>query len=118
MLILGTVWIGTAQEKSGPRNAIKAYEPTENQRLRLELQQARFTLALEHFRQAEAAFNGEVKAIEKENGWPEDLQFDPNTLAFKEFPRPPAAPASNHGPASPPVPMDKPTGPPVEPAAK
>ena len=81
------------------------YEPSENQHLRLELQQLKFQIAQEHYQQAANAFNAEVKAIEKENSWPDDLQFDPNALTFRELPKPP-------------VPMDKPNGPPVEPATK
>jgi hypothetical protein len=82
--------IGYSQDK-------KSYELTENQRLRLEVQQSRFALAQEHFQQAVASFNGEVKAVEKENGWPEDsVQFDPNTLSFHEVSKPPATPAKEH----------------------
>lgn len=80
--------VGISQEKQEK----KGYELTENQRLRLEVQQSRFVLAQEHFQQAVAAFNGEVKDIEKENGWPEDsVQFDPNTLTFKELAKPSAS---------------------------
>src|SRR5580700_3080429 len=78
-------WIMLSQEKKG-------YELSENQRLRLEVQQSRFTLAQEHYQQAANAFNAEVKTIEKENSWPDDLQFDPNALTFRELPKPPAPP--------------------------
>jgi hypothetical protein len=91
--VLGMAKIGVSQEKQDK----KSYELTENQRLRLEVQQSRFALAQEHFQQAVAAFNGEVKAVEKENGWPEDsVQFDPNTLSFHEVSKPPATPAKEH----------------------
>lgn len=79
------------------------YELTENQKLRLEVQQSRFALAQEHYQQAVASFNGEVEAIEKENHWEKDaVQFDPNTLTFREIPKPvtPKAPDKPDTPAA------------------
>jgi hypothetical protein len=91
----------------------KSYELTETQRLRLELQQTKFAVATEHYQQAAAAFNAEVKAVEKEHGWPETTQFDPNTLTFREPPEPPKSPDSKPAPAT-----DAPKANPASPPAK
>ena len=64
----------------------KPYELTETQTLRLKVKQLEYTSALEHYQQAVNAFNSEVKAVEKEHGWPETVQFDPATLTFRESP--------------------------------
>lgn len=76
---------------------VKKYELSEVQKLRLQVKQKDVLLtqqasaiAQQNFQQTLAAYNAEVKTIEKENKWPETLQFDPNTLEFKE--PPPAAP--------------------------
>ncbi len=91
MLCIGIVKI-FAQTK-------KSYELTEIQKLRLEVKQKDAQLAQQtaaiaqsRFQSAVTDFNDQVKAIEKENGWPETLQVDPNTLAFREPPELPKAP--------------------------
>lgn len=88
LLILGSLFVTV---KLFPAGETK-YELSENQRLRLELQQSKFQIAQEHYQQAANAFNAEVRAVEKENSWPDDLQFDPNALTFRELPKPPAPP--------------------------
>ena len=77
---------------------------TENQTLRLKVQQLQFSAASDRYQQAIASFNSEVKSIEKENGWPETLQFHPDSLTFNEAdkgiaPTPAGtnAPAVDHG---------------------
>lgn len=88
----------------------KSYELTEDQKLRLQGQQSAFASAQDRYQQAVRAFNAEIKAIEKENGFPETLVFNPTTLTFSDPPAPPAAPAAPG--------LSKPTGPPAEPAKK
>lgn len=90
----------SAQEK-------KSYELTETQTLRLKVKQLEYASAFEHYQQAVNAFNTEVKAVEKEHDWPETVQFDPNTLTFKE---PPSISKKQD--------TTNPSGSPVEPAKK
>lgn len=93
------------------------FEATELQQAKLEAKQARAQLAQQRytdagavFNQAAAEFNAEVEAVKKANGWPESVHLDANVFAktgelkFIDTPAPP-----------PPV-LDKPTGPPVQPA--
>ena len=92
------------------------FTPTENQTLRLKVQQLTFSIAQEHYQQAVKAFNAEVKTIEKENNWPDNLQFDSNALTFRESPAPPKPPAPTPSPAATPKPPEKPAPPASAPA--
>ena len=100
-----------AQEK-------KSYELTETQTLRLKVKQLEYASAFEHYQQAVGAFNAEVKAVEKEHDWPETVQFDPNTLTFREPAPVRDEPAQGKPPAPKKPDLATPTGPPVEPAKK
>jgi len=82
-LLGSTIGILLGQEK-------KSYDLTETQTLRLKVKQLEYVSAFEHYQQAVGAFNAEVKAVEKEHDWPETVQFDPNTLTFREPPPQPA----------------------------
>lgn len=84
-----------AQEK-------KSYELTETQTLRLKVKQLEYASAFEHYQQAVGAFNAEVKAVEKEHDWPETVQFDPNTLTFRE-PAPSPKKSDSENPTRPPL---------------
>jgi hypothetical protein len=120
------VWTDHAQDKPAAPAAQtpKKYEPTEVESLRLQLKQRDAQLAQVAVQQANAVFqktvadfNAEVDAIKKAHGWPAEVQIDQTRLASNEikFVLPPAQKVVPTGPA---VPMDKPTGPPVEPAGK
>lgn len=84
IFILVVLWArANAQDK--PK-----FEATENQTLRLKIKQLEFLSAQEHFQAATAAFNAEIKAVEKENGWTEeDVQFNPGTITFNAIPKAP-----------------------------
>lgn len=71
----------------------KPYEMSEIQKLRLQVKQKDAQLAQQasaiaqnNFQRTINDFNAEVRAIEKENNWPETLQLNPDTLEFKEPP--------------------------------
>jgi hypothetical protein len=75
--------------------AAKQYEPTEPQKARLLLRkkdaesaQQQLAFAQARMNERVAEFNDEVKAVEKENSWPETLAVDFATLAFSEPPAP------------------------------
>jgi hypothetical protein len=78
------------------------YEPTEIQSLRLKVDQQKALLAQRDLQQAQAnmqaamaALTEESAKIKKENGWPEDVTFNPDSLAFSSpAPTPAAAPAA------------------------
>ena len=97
----------------------KKYNPSEVQALRLKVKQrdaqviqtqlaaAQQTVAdlQQRAQTASSAFNDEVKAIAKENGWPETVQVrmsqtQPDTIVFFDAP---AAPAKPPAPADPPA---------------
>jgi len=74
----------------------KSYDLSENQKLRLQvkqkdaqLAQMQLSIAQSGFQKTIDDFNAEVKAIEKENSWPETLQVNPQNLTFSEPPAPP-----------------------------
>jgi hypothetical protein len=96
-----------AQEKADE----KKYNPSEVQSLRLKVKQrdaqvvqtqlaaAQQTVSdlQQRAQSASTAFNDEVKAIAKENGWPETIQVkmsqtQPDTIVFYDAPAPPAPP--------------------------
>ena len=71
------------------------FEPTEVQKLRLEVKQRDAQLAQvglqeaqRQFRAALDNFRNEGETVKKENHWPETVQFDPQTLTFKDLPAP------------------------------
>lgn len=77
--------------------AAEKFEPTEVQKLKLENAQLRagiaqrdLTAAQRAWNEAAAALKAEADAIKKENGWPDDTQFDMQTLKFTE--KPPKSP--------------------------
>jgi hypothetical protein len=94
-LLGSTIGILLGQEK-------KTYELTETQTLRLKVKQLEYVSAFEHYQQAVGAFNAEVKAVEKEHDWPETVQFDPNTLTFRE-PAPSPKKSDSENPTRPPL---------------
>lgn len=94
-LLGSTIGILLGQEK-------KTYELTETQTLRLKVKQLEYVSAFEHYQQAVGAFNAEVKAVEKEHDWPETVQFDPNTLTFRE-PAPSPKQSNSENPTRPPL---------------
>jgi hypothetical protein len=100
----------------------KAYEPSEIQKLRIQVKfkdaqiaQQQLSVAQQQFNAAVSAFNAQVEATKKENSWPDTVQIDPNTLEFKETPmaagqKPTASTAPRIGPAekaAPPPPAAK-----------
>ena len=90
------VW-GQATAPAPPK-----YEPTEIQRLRLEVKQRDAKLAQRDLADAQARFQAAVAALMAEgdavraaNGWPKDVALNPDTLAFAV----PVAPAALTKPA-------------------
>ena len=82
------------------------YEPTEIQRLRLEVKQRDAKLAQRDLADAQARFQAAVAALMAEgdavreaNGWPKDVALNPDTLTFAEPPQAakPAAPGPGKG---------------------
>ena len=75
------------------------YKPTEIQSLRLQVKQKDAQIAQRdlqsaqaRFQEAFAALNNEAAEVKKENKWPDDVSFDPNTLNFTAPAPKPAAP--------------------------
>src|SRR5436190_2377129 len=67
----------------------KTYTPTEVQQLKLQLKQRDAQLAQVALREAQSNFQQKVKdlmeegvAIKKEQGWPESVQMNPDSLTF------------------------------------
>ena len=99
VIVAGSMLIGghfIPQEKPKPPAAGKAaekFEPSEVQKLKLENAQLRagiaqrdLTAAQKAWNEAAAALNAEAAAIKKENGWPDDLAFDFQSLKFTPAP--------------------------------
>lgn len=107
IFILLVIWVKVSgQDKPD-------FKLSDNQTLRLKVKQLEFVNAQEHYQSAVASFNVEIQAVEKEKGWTEtDVQFHPDTLTFTEVPKQPK-PEGQKKPS-----LDKPSGPPVEPATK
>jgi hypothetical protein len=110
----------TAAVRAFPAEDAK-YKLSEVQRARLELRKTDYFQAQQALSIAQAnlndritAFNTEIKAVEKENSWPDTLQFDPNALEFKDAPAKPTAPAPQAPPT--PTPTLKTPAPPGKPA--
>ena len=77
------------QEKPAAEVKGPPYIPSEVQKLKLENAQLRagiaqrdLTAAQKAWNEAAAALNAEAAAIKKENGWPDDLAFDFQSLKF------------------------------------
>lgn len=84
------------------------FDLSETQTLRLRVKALEFATAQEHYQNSVASFNAEIMAVEKEHGWAEtDVQFHPDTLTFTAIAKIPERPKPS---------MDKPNGPPPEPA--
>ena len=82
-----------AQEKATAEAKGPPYIPSEVQKLKLENAQLRagiaqrdLTAAQKAWNEAAAALNAEAAAIKKENGWPDDVAFDFQTLRFSPAP--------------------------------
>lgn len=96
-----TVILSLAACRMFPQSGKPKYEPSELQKLRLQIKQKDAQMAQQNvqiananFQQVMAVLNAEVKAVEKENKWPDTLQIDFNTMEFKPAPEKPApAPA-------------------------
>ena len=74
--------------------AKKEYKPTEVQSLKLKVAQQEALLAQAHLNAAITALGAEANAVKKENGWPDDTNFNPDSLTFTApAPAPPAAKA-------------------------
>ena len=99
------LWAAVFLYSSAYPQSPKDYTLTETQTLRLKVKQLEYSSAFEHYQQAVNAFNAEVKAVEKEHDWPETVQFDPNTLTFREPIR--DTPAQGKPPATPSQPESK-----------
>lgn len=76
------------------------YEPTEVQRLKLQVAQKDAQLAQVQLQRAQQAFQAALAELDAEagrvkvaNGWPSTVQFSPDTLTFVEAPKPSVAPA-------------------------
>lgn len=76
------------------------FEPTEVQRLKLQVAQKDAQLAQVQLQRAQVAFQAALAELDAEagrvkaaNGWPATVQFSPDTLTFVEAPKPTAAPA-------------------------
>ena len=98
---------GAAGYYVGQQATTKKYEPTREQHLELEVKQKDAIIAQIQFNQAQAALQRSYQeleeaaaAVKRANGWPPEIQFNQQTLAFG--PQPPAPPA----PA--PLPVPKP----------
>jgi hypothetical protein len=106
------------QDKPKPAPAAaETYEPAPDELQRLQViewaaaqAQAAVTQANANLQKIASSFNSETEAIKKAHGWPDTIQLDAAALRKGEIKFVPASPV--------PVPLDKPTGPPAEPAAK
>ena len=90
-LLALSIW---GQEKA------KEYKPTEIQLLKLQNKQKDALLAKQRLESLQAAIQAtqkefqdglkaltdEAEAVKKENNWPKETQFDPNTVQFSEPP--------------------------------
>jgi hypothetical protein len=91
-ITLGVSWAQDAAPK-------KDYKPTEIQSLKLKVAQQDALLAQKDVQAAQARLNAamtalgaEANAVKKENGWPDDTNFNPDSLTFvAPAPAPPAA---------------------------
>jgi hypothetical protein len=79
-----------AQDGKAPA---KEYHASEIQSLKIQLAQKDALLAKANLEQAQRTFqqaltdlNALAQNIKKENGWPEEVQFDPNTTQFSTPP--------------------------------
>lgn len=75
------------------------FEPTEVQRLKLQVAQKDAQLAQVQLQRAQVAFQAALAELDAEagrvkaaNGWPSTVQFSPDTLTFVEAPKPTVAP--------------------------
>jgi hypothetical protein len=74
----------------------KPYTPSEVQKLRLEVKQKDTQLAQLAMRESQRNFSMTLKSyteeadkVKKENQWPDNLQFNPDTMLFTDPPAPP-----------------------------
>ena len=111
LIALLVLSVAVAAEESKPK-----YSPTEVQGLRLKVAQQAAQLAQrelqlacsepqQKFQKAIGDLNAEADKVKTENGWPKEVGFNPDTLAFTE-PPPPAPPT--------PKPAEKPAPPEVK----
>ncbi|HVI10182.1 MAG TPA: hypothetical protein VND65_17970 [Candidatus Binatia bacterium] len=77
------------------QSATEKYEPTEVEKLKLQLAQKDAQLAQQQFNYAQqslnvaiTAFRNQSNAIVKAHGWPDDVEADYNTLEFALRPKP------------------------------
>jgi hypothetical protein len=104
---------------AAPRAEAVPFHITEVESLKLQLAQKDAILAQIQYQTAVGQFNAQIKAVHDAHGWPDSVQFNVNTMSFSG---PPDAVAPKTGTpeeipqrGNPPN-LDKPTGPPVEPA--
>jgi hypothetical protein len=83
-----------------------AYHPTEVQSLRLkvaqqaaQLAQVQLREAQQQFQQAMSSLSAEADKVKQENKWPEDVQFNLDSLQFTKVAKPIAQPAPKKEPS-------------------
>lgn len=81
--------VGLAQSPATPPAAPATYKPTEIQLLKLQVAQKDAQLAQVQLQRAQQTFQGALAQLDtvagdvkRENGWPKDVQFSPDTLTF------------------------------------
>lgn len=98
LTVVGAFGLVVAQTGSTLVPATK-YEPTELQRLKLQVLQRDAQLAQVQLQRAQQAFQGALAALDaeagevkKSNKWPAEVQFSPDTLTFDVPKLPPGQP--------------------------
>jgi hypothetical protein len=76
----------------------KTYEPSEVQTLRLQLKQRDTQMAIQVYQGKFNELVAEAQKVKKENGWPDDLKFNADTLQF-EMPKLTPLPSPTPAPA-------------------
>lgn len=91
VLLLSALTLNSQEPKAPP-----SYTPTEIQSLKLQIKQKDTIIALKNLQEAQANFTSvrmslmnESDSVIKENKWPQDLIFNPDTLQFSENPKAP-----------------------------
>jgi len=95
VILAGLVIALFGQDAKAPAPVYKASESQtlklENLQLKAQLAQKDLQAAQAQFQQALVNLTNEAAAVKKANGWPDDTQFDPNTVSFSAPPPKPAA---------------------------
>lgn len=93
-ILLGVLFLSALTLNSQEPKAPPSYTPTEIQSLRLQVKQKDTLLAVKILQEAQANFTNmkmslmnESDSVIKENKWPQDLIFNPDTLQFSETPK-------------------------------